>query len=507
MANYFTVDGLPCMIENVQQICTTDGQSYQLLMPELNNCVNGTQYYTYTTQENSDTTILQQQQIFVEGQLQQGTLEQSQNIYYIKTNDINLSSEEYKTEYIQQIGTNEILSISENSIKQPITGIINGQQVQLINVPDNNTKNQQLIMKNPPANVPFKKRTNHGVSNDESSSSNKRYPSTPIPIPIQRQKQKQTMQQQQQQSTGNNNQAINRSTNNVAPSTYRLKSLVSTSVPTKLQTSLTKSLTPAIKPPTPSARLPIHNNTPPIITTPQSNNNSSLECLSERIKQNKGKTSCNSQNELLLNTPVQKKQQSQQQQSHQQQPKAQSLLQKQKTPVYINQSPEKSEQLINLDKSDTDSIPDLSDRSINSDNSLNEMETSNNTESYAYLQKAIDNPQTTIVQHQIEGNTVKMLVVMPNGEQRLITFDIPNEECTVNDLLEQAGIPFNGSTTVSLVKDPILNINYIVESEAGTIVDSTETSDINDELSNDDNVLFDKKYLPDNYNDNNLNTT
>ena len=30
-----------------------------------------------------------------------------------------------------------------------------------------------------------------------------------------------------------------------------------------------------------------------------------------------------------------------------------------------------------------------------------------------------------------------MLVTLSNGEQRLITFDIPNEDCTVQDLLEQ----------------------------------------------------------------------
>ena len=57
--------------------------------------------------------------------------------------------------------------------------------------------------------------------------------------------------------------------------------------------------------------------------------------------------------------------------------------------------------------------------------------------SIAYLQKVIENPSTTIVQNQVDGNTVKMLVALHSGEQRLITFDIPNEPCTVQDLLEQ----------------------------------------------------------------------
>lgn len=58
-------------------------------------------------------------------------------------------------------------------------------------------------------------------------------------------------------------------------------------------------------------------------------------------------------------------------------------------------------------------------------------------ESVAFLEKVIHNPTNTKVQHQIQGNTAKMLVMLSNGEQRLITFDIPNDDCTVQDLLEQ----------------------------------------------------------------------
>lgn len=90
------------------------------------------------------------------------------------------------------------------------------------------------------------------------------------------------------------------------------------------------------------------------------------------------------------------------------------------------------------------------------------------SESIAYLQKIIDNPSNTIVQRQIQGNTAKMLVMLSNGEQRLITFDIPNEDCTVQDLLEQANITFSGETAVSLVSDPTLGINYIVEAGPST---------------------------------------
>lgn len=65
-----------------------------------------------------------------------------------------------------------------------------------------------------------------------------------------------------------------------------------------------------------------------------------------------------------------------------------------------------------------------------------EHENSSN-ESVAYLQKIINDPSTAIVQHQIKGNEAKMLVILANGEQRLITFEIPKEDCTVHDLLDQ----------------------------------------------------------------------
>lgn len=69
-----------------------------------------------------------------------------------------------------------------------------------------------------------------------------------------------------------------------------------------------------------------------------------------------------------------------------------------------------------------------------------ELEQQNSSESYAYLQRVIADPHTAIVQQQITGNVAKMLVVLLDGEQRLITFDIPIEECTVQDLLEQVRV-------------------------------------------------------------------
>lgn len=62
---------------------------------------------------------------------------------------------------------------------------------------------------------------------------------------------------------------------------------------------------------------------------------------------------------------------------------------------------------------------------------------SNSSESIAYLQQTISDPKTAIVQDQIKTNTAKMLVMLASGEQRLITFDLPSDDCSVHDLLEQ----------------------------------------------------------------------
>lgn len=114
--------------------------------------------------------------------------------------------------------------------------------------------------------------------------------------------------------------------------------------------------------------------------------------------------------------------------------------------------------------------------------------TKNDNEGCPYLQKLIKNPRNEIVQQQIEGNTVKMLVVTPKNSQRLVTFDISNQECTVYDLLEQAGVPFNDNTVVSFIKDDVLKINYIVETDICPIIETTESSSYD---STDDNNQID----------------
>lgn len=58
--------------------------------------------------------------------------------------------------------------------------------------------------------------------------------------------------------------------------------------------------------------------------------------------------------------------------------------------------------------------------------------------------------------------SAKMLIVLENGEQRLITFTLPKESCTVQELLEQIGVPFEPDTNIHCVQKPGHNIDYLV---------------------------------------------
>lgn len=61
-----------------------------------------------------------------------------------------------------------------------------------------------------------------------------------------------------------------------------------------------------------------------------------------------------------------------------------------------------------------------------------------------------------------DRNSAKMLVILVSGEQRLITFTLPRESCTVQDLLEQVGVPFDNSTFIQCVENPGANIDFVV---------------------------------------------
>ena len=150
---------------------------------------------------------------------------------------------------------------------------------------------------------------------------------------------------------------------------------------------------------------------------------------------------------LTLNRQQLQLQQQQQQQlqlqQQQQQLQQQHMLQRQQVPAVIPVSQQSRQVQVstmteNAEPMEVDSSENVQSERLNQINctAKNEME-ENSSESFAYLQQEIDDPHTAIVQHQIQGNEAKMLVILENGEQRLITFEVPKEDCTVQDLLEQ----------------------------------------------------------------------
>lgn len=55
-----------------------------------------------------------------------------------------------------------------------------------------------------------------------------------------------------------------------------------------------------------------------------------------------------------------------------------------------------------------------------------------------------------------------MLVLLDNGEQRLITFTLPKEACTIQEILEQVGVPFTKETPIQVSEANSNGLNYIV---------------------------------------------
>lgn len=69
------------------------------------------------------------------------------------------------------------------------------------------------------------------------------------------------------------------------------------------------------------------------------------------------------------------------------------------------------------------------------------------------------------MQHELvhERESAKMLVILDNGEQRLITFTLPRESCTVQELLEQVGIEVGAESNIECIENPGSEIDYIVK--------------------------------------------
>ncbi|XP_069355063.1 uncharacterized protein [Maniola hyperantus] len=61
-----------------------------------------------------------------------------------------------------------------------------------------------------------------------------------------------------------------------------------------------------------------------------------------------------------------------------------------------------------------------------------------------------------------DPQSAKMLVFLQNGEQRLITFTLPKESCTLQEVLEQCHVPFTADTHIQCLQNNNSEIDYFV---------------------------------------------
>ncbi|XP_057321904.1 uncharacterized protein LOC130665499 [Microplitis mediator] len=489
--NFVTDNGLPIMIEDGQQLCTVDGQRY-LVFQNVNNGVNnGNQnnVVTYSTFNESEPTVYSHQALI--GTQSSAALDNGQNVYILETGEIAVQPSTFKTE-----PTPTLISVGDN-----IPKIVKGTPKVSVNNP-NEKKNNQWIVTSNCSKTPSLTMNNQTQKNAAALAHLEQgrmpKPRSRFPSPA---------------ASISGSDTVNISQNILASSTPRHPST---------QTLRLTNIAPnaVVGPPKPTARPPIRgdNMVPrrgglPRAGTPRHSTpvRQYMDCLSERIKSARiprmpqPHPHQQQQQQQQQLRQLQQKQQQQQQQQHQQQPQQHPTISPQqfmtinnsiKRPVMTQTRPRvpmtPTKQVTQHQRplppcpSTPDSSPEKMEQSCPStpersgDSFTEQISPADNdtgSESFVYLQRTIKDPATAIVQQQVTGSTVKMLVVLASGEQRLITFDIPAEECTVQDLLEQINIPFNGQTIVSLVTDAALNINYIVESEAGVIHTMHDTSD------------------------------
>ncbi|CAH2269938.1 jg6051 [Pararge aegeria aegeria] len=61
-----------------------------------------------------------------------------------------------------------------------------------------------------------------------------------------------------------------------------------------------------------------------------------------------------------------------------------------------------------------------------------------------------------------DEGTTKMLLFLQNGEERLITFILPKESCTLQDVLEQCNVPFTDKTNIQIMQNCSGVIDFFV---------------------------------------------
>ncbi|XP_043497008.1 uncharacterized protein LOC122520800 isoform X2 [Polistes fuscatus] len=513
-------------LEEVQRICSVEGQHVQLV-ENINNGGNGSQQFlAYTpAQQNSEQAIFCQQTINLGSQISATQLDQGQNVFIIKTNETPPpppppSILKPNTVKVHTAAEN-IVGVVDNRVTKPLVECSNdNQQIQWVKMQENSinvdavSKQNTLLSEKNQTAILNKGQTQNNIAISGYSS--------------------ETSEKKSIKFYPNKNRLPTNNIQTVSPSipsdglnaTDRVQryyvsniKVTSPSFHNKAVNAIGQNVTTTFTRQVRASFVQVSPTRPPVPNQMSKNplrlQRPEMEHLSQRIKQAKLR---HLQNDQRSQQNIRKNQVSNMPQKTVQNATANSLqtqqvttnvmqqkqlqnistqfqqLQKQSSVATVEQknlhqiqssplSPLSPQQNVQTN-SDVDGDCILQEKCIvkqQSSPSQTDSESSA-SESIAYLQKVINNPSTTIVQRQIQGNTAKMLVMLPNGEQRLITFDISNNDCTVQDLLEQANITFGGETTVCLVSDSTFGINYIVETVAqsnGAILNEIHEHDSN----------------------------
>ncbi|XP_076637053.1 uncharacterized protein LOC143349590 isoform X4 [Colletes latitarsis] len=135
-------------LEDLQKICSAEGQSVQLVFEDVNNGDNGSQQFlTYTTAPQNSGQSIFSQQVNLGNQISTTQLEQGQNVFIIKTNSNELTSPQgvLKT---TAVNTNTLGgNIVDNKGSKALIGCNNeGQQIQWIKM-QKNSINENAVSK------------------------------------------------------------------------------------------------------------------------------------------------------------------------------------------------------------------------------------------------------------------------------------------------------------------------------------------------------------------------
>ncbi|XP_043472119.1 uncharacterized protein LOC122504870 isoform X2 [Leptopilina heterotoma] len=517
MAQHYNIS-----LEEVQRIYSVDGQSLRFVVGDLNNGGNGSSQIIYTVPQNNPPAIYPQT-INLATQL-----DQRQSVYIIKTSDSPGTQNIIKANTVAtHLVTENVNFVEAKDSKATVNNVQEAQQAQWINVQDKISYESVLKQSTSLKTQPKLQQQNNLQTVVLQTQGHCSQPELQVYGSMEKKNQRfiSAKGKSPLSSSSSSSSSLGQTPRNQSENVTRFISPPTATVRGRLSNEPITTTQQIVRTIRPQQQNTIMNsnqqrNSPHILQRNLNRNLNSgdIAHLSERIKREKlnqlkqdqvhnekqaiyrnvgQKTPIITQRPIGTARPLQYRQQQQQQNSMRVQTPTRPMQQqrmmtpvmspvkgeqrrivvnsppRQRTPIRGNlqqqQQQQQNEQIIQQE---------IGERRMTQQSCTPKSDSSeqNSSESYAYLQRVIADPHTAIVQHQITGNVAKMLVVLLDGEQRLITFDIPIEECTVQDLLEQVNVPFGSENTVSLVNDPTLGINYIVEVQPP----SESSSDQND---------------------------